>query len=74
MMKLYKAARRYGSKAAIVGGAMLASATPALAETEWVTIPSTIDVAPVGTFLGVILTAIAAIWIGRKLIKFGNKS
>jgi len=39
-----------------------------------VKIPSSIDVTPIYQFAGVILSAIASIWVIRKIIKLGNKS
>ena len=34
----------------------------------------TLDITPVESMIGIVLTAIAGIWAGKKLISLGNKS
>lgn len=39
-----------------------------------ITLPTTLDISDMETFAGVILAALAGMWIVRKLIKTTNKS
>lgn len=58
-----------GSVATVLGTAGVALAEPTFTITQ-----PEFDYAQLGTYAGVILTALAAIWLVRKFIKITNRS
>lgn len=59
-------------KALVVMTVAMCTTVPAYAAIDLTGV--TLDIAPVESMIGIVLTAIAGIWAGKKLISLGNKS